>query len=118
MKTKNGYVVRDLRPFDWGAYGKDYQHGKLDCSILPYAIWNLEGRAEYVHGCDKNDLSGFDLDLSKERRLVMKEENKKKVTGDCALYPKGKGLKEKRGKGKKMQVIKEEKAAPMCKHDP
>jgi len=64
LKTKNGYVVADLRPFDWGICGKDWQHGILDSSALPYAVWNLHGNAVYVHNCDKKDLSGFDLDFN------------------------------------------------------
>jgi hypothetical protein len=48
-KTKNGYMVADLRRCDRGIFGDEWLVGYLDCSHFPYAFWNLEGEADYVH---------------------------------------------------------------------
>lgn len=61
-KTKNGYEVRDLRPYDWGAWGKEWQSSFLNCSNFPSAIWDLNGKAFYVHNLENYDhIEEFDL---------------------------------------------------------
>jgi len=62
--TKNDYVVADLRSYNWGIMGDDWLMGCLNCSHFPYAIWNLEGKTEYVHNLENHDhINEFDLVL-------------------------------------------------------
>lgn len=68
FKTKGDYRVRDIRPYKPKSLAEviDYENkkvfsGYLSDSAFPYAIWDENGKALYVHNCNTGDLSQFDL---------------------------------------------------------
>jgi hypothetical protein len=61
-KTRNGHAVADLRPYDRGILGKEWLMGYLNCSHFPYAIWDPQGKADYVHNMGNyKHINEFDL---------------------------------------------------------
>ncbi len=68
FKTKGDYNVRDITLYKPKSLAETILYedkkvfsGYLSDSAFPYAIWDEKGKALYVHNCNIEDLSQFDL---------------------------------------------------------